>query len=212
MGPFKINANAAIQWLWGYLLMFLITTSTSQAFTASSIRMKACVLHQDASLWNGGLFGFKNNENNNDDPPLETLQLKGINPVPPPKRVLEMPVSSIKRGGLRFALGLHLIGMEQKKGTWRPNQINENVLVMEFKDNSAMFQIKFDDDAVRVDRYGTPSLQYLLQESVVLHSVLDELNTLCFDGEIVAENRLVQLKDPGDAIERARATLPARKA
>jgi hypothetical protein len=80
------------------------------------------------------------------------------------------------------------------------------------KDNSAMFQITIDDDAIRVDRNGKPSLQYLLQESVVLHGVLDELNTLCFDGEIAVENRLLQLKEPGDAIEKARMILPARRA
>lgn len=184
--------------------MFPMILSTSLAFLTST----KITSHPNTSLWGGGLFGL----HNNNEPSSKILQHKDILFVTPPTRVLEIPVSSIKIGGLRFALGLHLIGMEQEKGTWRPNQASENVLVMEFKDNSAMFQITFDDDAVRVDRYGTPSLQYLLQESLILHGVLDELNTLCFDGEIMSGNRLIQLKEPGDAIEIARAKLPAKKA
>jgi hypothetical protein len=87
---------------------------------------------------------------------------------------------------------------------------------MYFKDGSAMFKLVLDDDAVRVDRYGTrPSLAYLLQESVVLHGILDELHSLCSDDDddgIESVNRLLLLEDPGDAIEKARAALPARRA
>jgi hypothetical protein len=176
----------------------------------TSIKMHAHIIRADTSLLSGGLFGFERNEN-----PSESLQQSdNIDSVPQPStRVIEIPVTSIKRGGLRFALGLHLIGLEQEKGSWRPNQSSDNVLDMYFiKDNSAMFQITIDDDAIRVDRNGKPSLQYLLQESVVLHGVLDELNTLCFDGEIAVENRLLQLEEPGDAIEKARMILPARRA
>ena len=76
-----------------------------------------------------------------------------------------------------------------------------------------MFHLAFDDDAVRVYRRGSrPSLAYLLQESVALHGILDELNALCFDGSIEKCDRLLRLEDPEDAIDRARAVLPARKA
>ena len=47
-------------------------------------------------------------------------------------------------------------------------------------------------------------------ESLILHSVLDELNTLAFEGEIEAENRLFQLEESSNAIEKARGVLPAR--
>lgn len=102
----------------------------------------------------------------------------------------------------------------QDKGTWRPNQSTDSQLDMYFKDNSAMFSLVLEDDSIRVDRYGQPSLAYVLQESLVLHNILDELDTLAFGVEenIQVESRLLQLEAPGDAIEKARATLPARKA
>ncbi len=66
---------------------------------------------------------------------------------------------------------------------------------------------------VRVDRYGEkPSLQYMLQESVMLHGLLDELNSLAFEvDDIEEEKRLIRLLE-NDAIERAREKLPARPA
>ena len=112
---------------------------------------------------------------------------------------------------LRFTLGLHLVA-QQDNGTWKANQANDNTLDMYFKDNSAMFSIVIGNDAITVERYGKPSLAYVLQESVLLHSVLDELHTLGFEGDIETQNRLLRLEEPGDAIEKAREKLPARKA
>ena len=132
----------------------------------------------------------------------------------PAAKVMEIPVKSMKRGGLRFVLGLHLVGLGER-GTWAPNQAGDGVLDMHFGDGTAMFKLLLDDDAVRVDRYGRrPSLAYLLQESLVLHGILDELASLCSDGAAGIEpgDRLLLLEEPGDAIERARATLPARRA
>ena len=133
---------------------------------------------------------------------------------PPDERlVLEIPVLSIKRGGLRFVLGLYLVGLNDKK-SWSPNQSSGYSLDAYYKDGSGMFHLAFDDDAVRVYRRGSrPSLAYLLQESVALHGILDELNALCFDDSIDKKcDRLLRLEDPEDAIDRARAVLPARKA
>lgn len=121
-------------------------------------------------------------------------------------------------GGLRFTLGLILISKqnEPNKGTWKANQAGDGVLDMYFLvDNTAMFSIDMNEKSITIDRYGaTPSLQYMLQESLILHEVLDELETLAFGGEedIADENRLVQLMEPGDAIKIAREKLPARKA
>jgi hypothetical protein len=130
------------------------------------------------------------------------------------KRIIEIPAKSIKKGGLRFALGLHLIGLQNSpdSGSWRANQASETVLEMHFKDNSAKFEIVLEDASIAVDRYGQPSLAYLLQESVILHSVLDELRSLAFEGEVQTENRLLQLDEPATAIERARTVLPVRQA
>lgn len=65
---------------------------------------------------------------------------------------------------------------------------------------------------IKAERFGTkPSLQYMLNESIMLHGLLDELNTLAFEVEdIEEEKRLIQLNDPGDAIDRAREKLPAK--
>ena len=111
----------------------------------------------------------------------------------------------------RFALGLHMISL-QDKGTWRANENSATKLDMFFKDNSAMFQLVLDVDKIYIDRYGQPSLQYVLQESLVLHNILDEISKLAYEvDDIEAENRLIQFDDP-DAIEQARSSLPARQA
>ena len=86
---------------------------------------------------------------------------------------------------------------------------------MFYQDNTGMFSLSFLENAIVVDRYGPkPSLQYVLQESVLLHGVLDELYSLAFEGEedIKDEDRLLQLNAPGDAIDKARELLPAKKA
>ena len=46
-----------------------------------------------------------------------------------PTRVIEIPVASLKQGGLRFALGLHLIGL-QDGGMWRANEASSTILDM----------------------------------------------------------------------------------
>ena len=130
-----------------------------------------------------------------------------------PARIMEIKCDSIKSGGLRFALGLFLIGQQGTpvKGSWKANQASDGVLDMYYVDNTAMFSLNLTDKLIFVDRYGQPSLQYQLQESLILHRLLDELNTLAFEGEeIDDENRLVVLSDPENAIETAREKLPAR--
>ena len=124
--------------------------------------------------------------------------------------IFEIPVQRIKIGGLRFSLGLQLVGM-QDDGLWKPNESSSSQLDVFFKDGSAKFSIKLKDDAIRVEREGTPSLAYVLQESLILHKVLDELKTLATDGEIEQQNRLLELASEG-AIEDARKKLPARQA
>ena len=133
------------------------------------------------------------------------------NPTPANSLNIQLKqVTNIKIGGLRFALGLQLVGM-QDNGMWKPNETSSSQLDVFFEDGSAMFSIKLRDDAIRIEREGTPSLAYVLQESLILHKVLDELNTLATDGGIEQQNRLLQLASES-AIEDAREKLPARQA
>lgn len=157
--------------------------------------------NRDISLA-AGLFGKKAEEPSSSQADVST-----------PTQVFSIPVQSIKPGGLRFALGLHLIGLQNTpdKGSWQANQASDTVIDMKFRDGSAMFSISLGDEGISVSRYGQPSLPYLLQESVILHSVLDEISSLAYEGEIEEENRLLKLQDQ-DSIEEVRSTLPARKA
>lgn len=151
-----------------------------------------------------GLFGnvFGKKEEENYDPSV-------------PTRIIDIKCDSIKNGGLRMALGLFLIGQQGTpvKGSWKINPADDGVLDMYYVDNTAMFSLHLTDDLIFIDRYGQPSLQYQLQESLILHRFLDELNTLAFEGEEVEdENRLLVFSDPENAIEDAREKLPARMA
>jgi len=149
----------------------------------------------------GGLFGKK--EEDNRDPTV-------------PKRLLEIPCKNLKLGGCRFALGLFLIGQQGTpvKGAWKANQQNDGVLDMYYLDNTAMFSVVMTETSISIDRFGLePSLQYQLQESLVLHNLLDEIQTLAIEGEEVEEeNRLIVFSDPETALADARAKLPARAA
>mmetsp|Transcript_35534 Transcript_35534/g.43504 ORF Transcript_35534/g.43504 Transcript_35534/m.43504 type:complete len:196 (-) Transcript_35534:181-768(-) len=132
-----------------------------------------------------------------------------------PKRLFEIPVSDIKVGGLRLTLAFLLMGQQNSPapGSWKANQAEDGVLDMYYQDQTGMFSISFSESSVKFDRYGpSPSLQYCLQESLVLHNILDELNMLAFgnEDEVEEDNRLIKLMG-GDEIEKARETLPARK-
>mmetsp|Transcript_14710 Transcript_14710/g.27675 ORF Transcript_14710/g.27675 Transcript_14710/m.27675 type:complete len:205 (-) Transcript_14710:1362-1976(-) len=150
----------------------------------------------------GGLFG-KKLQPENKDPSI-------------PTRIFDIPCSNVKLGSCRFALGLFLIGQQGTpvKGTWKANQANDGVLDMFYLDNTGMFSVVLTERSISVDRYGLqPSLQYRLQESLVLHRLLDEIKTLALEGDdIKDENRLIVLSDPDVVIQQAREKLPARAA
>jgi len=109
---------------------------------------------------------------------------------------------------------------QPEPNTWKANQSDEGALDMYFlNDNTAMISIQMSDKSITMDRYGaTPSLAYMLQESLLLHSILDELEGLAFgvegeDDDVKDENRLIVFsEDEKDAISLAREALPARKA
>ena len=162
-----------------------------------------------------------------------------------PLLLFEIPVKEMKVGGLRFVLGLLLMGKRNtpEVGSWKVTQANDGVLdVLYTKDETASFSITFLEKKILLERWGTakqvpPSLQYQLQESILLHSILDELETLAASGknqddtskinnnndnskesnannetkeEIEESDRLITLMEPGDAIQIARSKLPAR--
>lgn len=130
-----------------------------------------------------------------------------------PTVVFEIATKDTRIGALQFLIQIHMVsqGNLPEKGTWLPKQNEDGGLDLYFKDGSGMCTIVITEYAVKAERYGSnPSLQYMLQESILLHSVLDELEKTAFDVEdIEEEKRLLQLIEK-DGIEKARQTLPAR--
>lgn len=130
--------------------------------------------------------------------------------------VLDVKAKAIKVGGLRFFLNIYLVGQcnTPEQGTWLVRQDDDGNLDLYFKDGTGMLSLVFSEVEIKANRYGQkPSLQYMLNESIMLHGLLDELNTLAFEvKDIEEEKRLIRLDNPGDAIEIAREKLPAKPA
>jgi hypothetical protein len=135
-----------------------------------------------------------------------------------PKTIIDIPARDVKIGALRFLLNIHLVGEQNKPEpkSWTTRQGEElGDLQVYYQDGTGMLSIQFQEYGIKMVRFGdNPSLQYQLQESVLLHSILDELSNVAFgveDDGIEKEKRLLILKDD-TAIDTARATLPAKKA
>lgn len=130
-----------------------------------------------------------------------------------PTTIFEIPTLGVKIGALQFLMQIHMVseGNKPEPGTWFPKQNNEGGLDLYFKDGSGMCTIVISEYSIKAERYGAkPSLQYLLQESVLLHSVLDELEKTAFGvEEIEEEKRLLRLRED-DGIDKARTILPAK--
>ena len=93
---------------------------------------------------------------------------------------------------------------------WKADQPSSEEYVIDFyfHDRSAMLTIELSDDEITVDRIGSvPSTAYVMQETVILQGILDELHQCAFDENIEEGNRLLLLHEPKDAIERARDAL-----
>ena len=132
-----------------------------------------------------------------------------------PHLIMEIPASQVKIGALRFLLQIYLVGEQNKPEpkSWFTKQGDElGDLQVYYQDGSGMLAIELQDYGLKFMRHGEkPSLQYRLQESVLLHGVLDELSNLAFEtSEIEEDKRLLRLKQT-DAIDKAREALPARK-
>lgn len=164
----------------------------------------------------GNLFGQEgapasaNNNNNSNNPVVD---------------VLEVPTKVIKTKPLKFFLQIFFAGQQNTpfQGAWllNANEEVEEYLEVYFGDGTGMLSVQFDASyGLRIQRKGKqPSLRYMLQESVLLHKVLDELEAMAFgngddDGDdLKDEDRLLQFpEDDQDVLSRARAKLPARAA
>lgn len=156
--------------------------------------------------------GNRKNEVDDDDPNA-------------PTKVLEIPVEFLK-SSLRVALSFQLLGLQNQpaKGSWKVFQSDDVPLGMLFRDNTGMLSIRLNNkdggaSSIIFERHadvGTrPSLMYQLQESVLIHNILDVLHSWAFESEedsgeeIKDEDRLLGLLNV-KAIEEARTTLPAR--
>ena len=184
------------------LLMCLLIVKLCASFQTGTNLLPHCRSNSLAQNRHGtslaaGLFGKKEQEE-----PSSSSSTQPQAAAPIPTRLFNIPAKSIKPGGMRVVLGFSLIGLQNTpdQGSWKANQSSDTVLDMVFRDNSAMFSITLGEDGISVDRYGTPSLPYLLQESVILHSVLDEIDSIANEGDAEAQDRLLQLEEEGDAI------------
>lgn len=136
--------------------------------------------------------------------------------------VINIPAKVIKTKPIKFFLQLFLVGIQNLpfKGAWLMNANDEveEYLEVYYADGTGMISIQFDGDyGLRIQRKGKrPSLQYMLQESVLLHSVLDELEAIAFgegDGDVNDDERLLQFSEENaNVLSDARAKLPARAA
>mmetsp|Transcript_12650 Transcript_12650/g.24322 ORF Transcript_12650/g.24322 Transcript_12650/m.24322 type:complete len:206 (+) Transcript_12650:203-820(+) len=132
---------------------------------------------------------FFNNNNNNSDDDEEEYAAGEIN-------VVTIPVQDIKPGGLRLFLMFYLMGMQNTPSpkTWAANQPSTEDYVVDFwyHDNSAVLSVTLTDTKITINRVGSrPSTGYMIQESLVVQGLLDELETMANDPNVAKENRLL---------------------
>jgi hypothetical protein len=130
-----------------------------------------------------------------------------------PKTVLDLAASDVKVGALRFLLNIHLVGECNKPepNSWFTREGEYGILNIYYQDGTGMLSLELQESSIKAVRYGEkPSLLYVLQESVLLHSILDELSDVAFEVEAEQKKRLLIFPDD-TVIEKARETLPARK-
>lgn len=127
-------------------------------------------------------------------------------------RLVTIPVQSVKPGGLRLFLMLYLMGMQNtpEKRSWLADQPSTDEYVVDFfyHDKTALLSLELTDKRITIDRVGSdPSTSYLMQESVIVEGLLNELDVCAFDESVPEPNRLLILQEPKDAIEKARDAL-----
>ena len=155
---------------------------------------------------------------------LKPGQVHDPNDPTAPTELFVVPIpKSIDINALFESMGKHLITISKQRGKrWQTIDGGDYTLHMLFDDHSAMFTLDFGvaleeassehaDSSVVVERNTEPgkraSLQYMLQESVILHGVLDALGKLIMEESDEDEKRYLE-----GEMEKARSTLPARGA
>ena len=133
-----------------------------------------------------------------------------------PKHLFDIPMpKSVGGQEILQSLGTHLLS--KSAGSWQVNAYNKDTLHVVFKDHTAMFSIEVgmalseesihSDSCIVFERHTDgkrpASLMYMLQESVMLHIVLDDLSSMLLDEENVYFT---------EHFEKARITLPAKRA
>jgi hypothetical protein len=184
-------------------LAFTATPSAAFCPSHSSVANPACqATRSSTALAAGGLFGEGN--------PLSKIfgqKEEG------PKVVVDIPATTVKIGALRFLMQIHLVAEQNKPEpkSWLIKQGDESEIDIYFGDGTGMLSMDFSEYQIKITRYGAnPSLKYQIQESVLLHNILDELTKISFEvDDIEEEKRLLQLKND-NAIEDARRGLLAR--
>lgn len=197
MSPFVYPLTTAL-----FLLVAATAALSSQCCSAfAPSQLQSVSPHRPSTcLQAGGLFGK-----------LEGL-LGGNNSDQGPKTVLDLAASDVKVGALRFLLNIHLVGECNKPEpkSWLTREGDYGVLNIYYQDGTGMLSLELQEYSIKAIRYGEkPSLQYVLQESVLLHSILDEISDVAFEVEAEEKKRLLRFPDE-TVIEKARETLPAR--
>ena len=127
--------------------------------------------------------------------------------------VVTIRVKEIKPGGLRLFLMFYLIGLQNTpdKGTWRADQPSSEDYVIDFwyHDHSAVLSVTLSEEnkKITLNRVGSrPSTAYMMQESLVVQGLLDELEQMATDPDVALENRLL-VPETENSIEMAREAL-----
>lgn len=200
----------------GLLLVMASTLEAAQAFVPTSSMKRhnpatattVIPSSSDASLRManlfGGLFGSGGGSGNTaaSSPGVETL--------------FTLPTTTLKKGPLQFFLKIFLVAAQNEPtpGSWAigGDESNLDSINAYYKDGTGMVSVVLNDGNIEIQRHGkSPSLQFVLQESLLLHGLLDELQSLAENEEVEKEKRLVQWADGKQTVDDARSTLPARQ-
>lgn len=196
-----------------FIVAFIVGTvrsaTSASAFASSSISpvrpttkrdgLGMSNFFDDMGYFFSNMMGDKNNDDDDDDCLGST-------------RLVELSGANVKPGGLRLFLMLYLMGIQNTPDhrSWSVDQPTGEIYAIDcyYHDKTAVLMIRLTNNTITINRFGsTPSMSYMMQESVIVNGILDELSTCAFDDNVMDKDRLLQLLDPKDAIEKARETL-----
>ena len=195
-------------------LLFLANALVIHGFMATPSNVGLARMqrrHSLAALQAGFLDDWQNMFNNNNNPNADDNDEDES--AAGETNILTIPVKEIKPGGLRLFLMFYLMGLQNTpdKGTWRADQPTSEDYVVDFwyHDNSAVLSVTLSEERkkITIDRVGSqPSTGYMIQESLVVQGLLDELETMATDPDVALENRLL-VPETEQSIEMARDAL-----